>query len=177
LAPDPEDENNKLCLAGLVEGKFTSHFKNRIVDAYAKNKASKYLESSNAEGKVLVVGNGSFLQNRYDSVPDKMSGGYNYIPNAFNELRFDETVAQMQGVPPLIYGNQEFFQNMVDYMMGDNSVLDLRSKQIDIHAIDKEKVQLDAGFYKIVNMLLPSGIILLFAGLMLYLRKRKYTKN
>jgi hypothetical protein len=61
--------------------------------------------------------------------------------------------------------------------MGDNSVLDLRSKQIDIHAIDKEKVQLDAGFYKIVNMLLPSGIILLFAGLMLYLRKRKYTKN
>jgi gliding-associated putative ABC transporter substrate-binding component GldG len=177
LAPDPEDENNKLCLAGLVEGKFTSHYKNRIVDAYAKNKLSKYKESSTAEGKVLVVGNGTFLQNRYDSVPDKMTGTYNYIPNAFNELKFDETVAQMQGVPPLIYGNQEFFQNMVDYMMGDNSVLDLRSKQIDIHAIDKEKVQLDAGFYKFINMLLPSGIILVFAGLMLYLRKRKYTRN
>jgi len=177
LAPDPEDENNKLCLAGLVEGKFTSHFKNRIVDSYAKNKLSNYKESSVAEGKVLVVGNGSFLQNRYDSVPDKLSGKFNYIPNAFNELKFDETVAQMQGVPPLIYGNQEFFQNMVDYMMGDNSVLDLRSKQIDIHAIDKEKVQVDAGFYKFVNMLLPSGIILIFAALMLYLRKRKYTRN
>jgi ABC-2 type transport system permease protein len=85
--------------------------------------------------------------------------------------------AQMAGVPPLIYGNQEFFQNMVDYMMGDNSVLDLRSKQIDIHAIDKEKVQVDAGFYKVLNMILPSSIILAFAGLMLFLRKRKYTKN
>lgn len=177
LADDIEDENNKLCLAGLVEGRFTSHYKNRIVDSYAKNKLSKYLETSATEGKVLVVGNGAFLQNRYDSVPDRMAGGFKYVPNGFNELKFDEAVAQMQGVPPLIYGNQEFFQNMVDYMMGDNSVLDLRSKQIDIHAIDKEKVQVDAGFYKFLNMLLPSGIVLLFAVLMLYLRKRKYTRN
>lgn len=177
LAPNPEDENNKLCLAGLVEGKFTSHFKNRIVDAYAKNKLAKFKESSVAEGKVLVIGNGTFLANKYDSVPDQMGGGYRYTPRAFNELKFDETVAQMQGVPPLIYGNQEFFQNLVDYMMGDNSVLDLRSKQIDIHAIDKEKVQESAGFYKIMNMVLPSALILAFAALMLYLRKRKYTKN
>lgn len=177
LAPDPEDENNKLCLAGLVEGNFTSHFKNRIVETYTKSKYSKYKEASTAEGKVLVVGNGSFLENKYDSIPDKINGGYMYQPRAFNELKFDETVAQMQGVPPLIYGNQEFFQNMVDYMMGDNSVLDIRSKQIDIHAIDKEKVIADAGFYKIINMVLPSAIILLFATLMLYIRKRKYTRN
>lgn len=177
LAPDPESENNKLCLAGLVEGKFVSHFKNRIVDAYAKNKLSKYKESSEAEGKVLVIGNGTFLANKYDSVPDPTTGGYRYAPRAFNELKFDETVAQMQGVPPLIYGNQEFFQNLVDYMMGDNSVLDIRSKQIDIHAIDKEKVQVSAGFYKVINMMLPSIIILAFAGIMLYLRKRKYTRN
>lgn len=177
LAPDPTSESNKLCLAGLVEGKFTSHFKNRIIDTYTKNKLSNYKEASTAEGKVLVVGNGSFIQNKYDSIPDKMNGGYMYQPRAFNELKFDETVAQMTGVPPLIYGNQEFFQNMVDYMMGDNSVLDLRSKQIDIHAIDKEKVQADAGFYKIVNMVLPSAFILLFASFMLYIRKKKYTRN
>lgn len=177
LAPDPTDESNKLCLAGLVEGKFTSHFKNRIVEAFVKNKNSNYKEASVKEGKVLVVGNGSFIQNRYDSVPNPMGGKYNYRPNPFNELKFDEAVAQMPGVPALILGNQEFFQNMVDYMMGDNSVLDLRSKQIDIHAIDKEKVLSNAGFYKVINMILPSAIILIFAGLMMVLRKRKYTKN
>ncbi len=177
LAPDPESEANKLCLAGLVEGKFTSHFKNRIVESYANNKLAKYKENSTAEGKVFVIGNGTFLQNKYDSIPDPTIGGYRYTPRAFNELKFDETVAQMQGVPPLVYGNQEFFQNLVDYMMGDNSVLDLRSKQIDIHAIDKEKVQVDAGFYKVLNMALPSILILIFAAVMLYLRKRKYTRN
>lgn len=176
LAPDPTNEINKLCLAGLVEGKFTSHFKNRIVDTYAKNKLANYKDASVKEGKVLVIGNGSFIANKYDSVPDQF-GGFRYTPRAFNELKFDETVAQMQGVAPLIYGNQEFFQNMVDYMMGDNSVLDLRSKQIDIHAIDKEKVQAEAGFYKVMNMLLPSALILVFAIIMFYLRRRKYTRH
>jgi ABC-type uncharacterized transport system involved in gliding motility auxiliary subunit len=78
---------------------------------------------------------------------------------------------------PLVYGNQEFFQNLVDYMMGDNSVLDLRSKQIDIHAINKDKVKLEAGFYKVLNMALPSLLIVLMGLVFFYIRKRKYTRN
>lgn len=176
LAQDPTDENNKLCLAGLVEGSFQSHFKNRLVEAFAKNPESKFKEKSTAEGKLFVVGNGSFIENKYDSMPDK-KGGYLYRAKAFNELRFDEVMANIQGMQPLVYGNQEFFQNLVDYMMGDNSVLDLRSKQIDIHAIDKEKVKNEAGFYKVINMVLPSALIILLAVILLYIRKRKYTRN
>ena len=176
LAADPMDEDNKICLAGLVEGNFVSHFKNRIVDAFAKNPEVKYKEKSTVEGKVLVVGNGRFIQNRYDSIMDR-SGNYMYRSTAFNELKIDETLAQMPGMQPLIYGNQEFFQNIVDYMLGDNSVLDLRSKQIDIHAIDKDKVKSEAGFYKVLNMVLPGTLILIFALLMTFLRKRKYTGN
>jgi len=123
-----------------------------------------------------VVGNGSFIENKYDSMPDK-KGGYLYRAKAFNELRFDEAMANFQGMQPLVYGNQEFFQNLVDYMMGDNSVLDLRSKQIDIHAIDKEKVKNEAGFYKVINMVLPSALIVLLAFILLYVRKKKYTRN
>jgi ABC-2 type transport system permease protein len=175
LVQDPEDENNKICLAGMVEGVFDSHFKNRLVDAFAKNPAANFKDKSIAEGKVFVVGNGSFIENKYDSMPDK-KGGYLYKAKAFNELRFDETMSNIQGMQPLVYGNQEFFQNLVDYMMGDNSVLDLRSKQIDIHAIDKEKVKTEAGFYKLINITLPSGLIVLLALLLFYIRKKKYTK-
>ena len=177
LAPDPTAEENKICVAGLVEGKFKSHYKNRIVDTYVNNEISNYKDSSVAEGKVLVVGNGSFLKNAYDSIPDPMKGGYAYRPLPFNELKYDMAAAQIPGAPNLIYGNQEFFQNMVDYMTGDNSVLDLRSKQIDIRPIDKEKVKENANFYKVINMVLPSLIVILFAVLMLYLRRKKYTKN
>ncbi len=176
LVENPEDETNKLCLAGLVEGNFDSHYKNRIVDEYANNPETKYKEKSTSEGKIFVVGNGSFIANKYDSMPDK-KGGFLFRARAFNELRFDETMSKIEGMQPLVYGNQEFFQNLVDYMMGDNSVLDLRSKQIDVHAIDKDKVKLEAGFYKILNMALPSLLIILMGIVFFYIRRRKYTRN
>ena len=175
LAEDPKSEANKVCLAGLVEGQFTSHFKNRIIDAFAKNPDAKYREKSTSEGKVFAVGNGSFLKNYYDSMPGKY-GKMQYRPISFNNLRYDEVMAQMR-IQPLIYGNQEFFQNIVDYMMGDNSVLDIRSKQIDIHPIDKEKVKTSSSYYKILNMVLPSALVLMMAFLLFYLRKRRYARS
>ena len=84
----------------------------------------------------------------------------------------DPKLAEMR--IPLFFGNQEFFQNMVDYMMGDNSVLDIRSRQIDIRAIDNEKVKANAGFYKVINLLLPIGIILILAFVMATIRRKKY---
>ncbi|MBI2257702.1 MAG: gliding motility-associated ABC transporter substrate-binding protein GldG [Flavobacteriia bacterium] len=176
LVQNPEDENNKLCLAGLVEGYFESHFKNRLVDAFAKNPETKYKEKSSAEGKVLVMGNGRFIENKYDSIPDK-NGNWMYRAKAFNELRFDETMSNIPGMQPLVYGNQEFFQNLVDYMMGDQSVLDIRSKQIDIHALDKEKITAHATFYKWLNMSIPSLLILILAISVNYIRRRKYTRH
>jgi gliding-associated putative ABC transporter substrate-binding component GldG len=171
LALNPEDPSNKICLAGLAEGFFQSHFKNRIVDEFAKNPLIKYSEKSEKEGKVLLVGNGSFIQNAYDTMMGK--NGMMYKPKEYNDLRFDPKLMEM-GVE-IFYGNQEFFQNAVDYMLGDNSVLDIRSKQIDIHQIDNEKVTKSAGFYKLVNMLLPCILIVLLSVVFFYIRKRKYT--
>jgi ABC-2 type transport system permease protein len=175
LADNPESEENKKCIAGLSEGYFESHFKNRIVAEYAKNPIAKYQEKSTKEGKVFLIGNGRFIQNNYDSMPARDSGVYMYRPINFNELRMDPELAQM-GIP-LYFGNQEFFQNLVDYMMGDQSILDIRSRQIDIHEIDKEKVKAESGFYKVINVLLPVVIVVLFAWLMAFIRKRKYARN
>ena len=174
LVPNPQEEENKICLAGLVEGSFESHFKNRIVDAFAKNPLVKFKERSAKEGKVLLVGNGRFIANKADSMLNKDGKTMMYRPTQINDLRYNEELAQL-GVPHS-FGNQEFIQNMTDYMMGDHSIIDIRSKQIDIHAIDNEKVKLNASFYKIINLLIPCGSILLLAFLMHSLRKRKYAK-
>jgi len=171
LVIDPENEVNKLCIAGLAEGFFQSHYKNRIVDEFAKNPLIKYKEKSVKEGKVLLVGNGRFIQNDYDTMMGR--DGLMFKPKEYNDLRFDPKLMEM-GVE-IFYGNQEFFQNAVDYMMGDNSVLDIRSKQIDIHQIDNEKVTESASFYKWINMLLPCLIIVLLSLVFFYIRKRKYT--
>lgn len=175
LVANPGDEINKICLAGLAEGKFESHFKNRIIEEYANNPNSNYKQSGVKEGKVLLIGNGRFIENSYDSMPLKNGNGFMYRPTEFNELRMDPDLAQV-GVP-IYFGNQEFFQNAVDYMLGDNSVLDIRSRQIDIHKIDNEKVKNDASFYKVLNLLLPIALILLFAFVMNFIRKRKYIQR
>jgi hypothetical protein len=175
LIANPSSDLNKRCLAGLTEGRFESHYKNRIVEEFINNPSIHYLEKSSKEGKVLLIGNGRFIANSYDSMPSKDGKAYMYRPTEANDLRMDPELAQI-GVP-IYFGNQEFFQNTVDYMLGDNSVLDIRSRQIDIHAIDKEKIKADAGFYKIMNLLLPVAIVLLFALIMGYIRKRKYAKR
>lgn len=174
LAPNPESESNKKCIAGLAEGMFRSHFRNRIVDEYAKNPSVKLLDSSRVEGKIFVIGNGRFIANEYDSMPNKLGTGYMYRPKEVNTLQFNQDLINLK--IPHFFGNQEFFQNLTDYMMGDNSVLDIRSRQIDIHEIDTEKVKLEAGFYKIVNVGLPIIIILILAFILNFIRTRKYAK-
>jgi ABC-2 type transport system permease protein len=174
LIANPEDEVNMRCIAGLAEGYFESHFKNRIVEEFAHNPIAKYKEKSTKEGKVFLIGNGRFIENSYDSMPARDGNGFMYRPTEFNDLRIDKNLAQL-GIP-LYFGNQEFFQNLTDYMMGDNSVLDIRSRQIDIHAIDQEKVKAHANFYKVVNLLVPIALVLIFALIMAYLRKNRYAK-
>ena len=175
LVANPKDEVNKRCVAGLSEGFFDSHFKNRIVEEFSKNPLSKFNERSTKEGKVFVVGNGRFIANSYDSMPTRDGKGFMYRPTEINDLRMDKDLAQL-GVP-VYFGNQEFFQNLTDYMMGENSVLDIRSRQIDIHAMDTEKVKTFAGFYKFINIFVPIVVVLIFAIVIAYLRRRRYSSN
>ena len=175
LVENPEDEINKLCVAGLSEGFYQSHFKNRIVAEFANSKDANYLEESQKETKILVVGNGSFIRNSYDAILDpKKINSYLYRPIAINELKVDAELAQRR--IPIVFGNKELFQNIVDYMMGDNSVLDIRSRQIDIKEIDKEKIKSAALFYKSINMLTPLLVILALAFVMNWIRLRRYTR-
>lgn len=173
LAQTPGLEENKKCLAGLSEGMFQSHYKTRIVEEYTSNPDAQFITESEKEGKVILVGNGRFIANRYDSTVHNMTGQVVYLPIDFPDLRMDEELYRLNF--PIIFGNQEFFQNMVDYIMGDNSVLDIRSRQIDVRRIDNAKVQKSAGFYKIINLLVPSALLIVLATVFGYIRRRRYT--
>lgn len=172
LIDNPGIDKNKICLAGIVEGKFKSHFQNRITKEFTENKDSKYKQTSAKEGKVLLVGNGTFIANEYDSLKNEKTGQYMYRPKAFNELKFNKTLAELK--KPMYYGNQEFFENIVDYMLGENSILDTRSRQIDVKSLDQEKLKTMAGTLKIINFLFPILLILIFALLWNYTRSKRY---
>ena len=174
LVPNPESETNKKCLAGLAEGMFQSHFRNRIVESFVNNPEIHYYEKSQSEGKVMLIGNGRFIMNSYDSTPSRTGNSYQYRPKNVNDLQFSQELINLK--IPHFFGNQEFFQNMTDYMMGDNSVLDIRSRQIDIHEMDKDRVKSHAGMYRMLNIGIPILSILVLAILFIYMRRRKYTQ-
>jgi gliding-associated putative ABC transporter substrate-binding component GldG len=174
LVNNPEDKNNKLCLAGLTEGKFKSYFRNKVVVELSKDPKRKYLNEGIKDGKVVLIGNGSWLKNSYDSIQGK-NGKFMYKPIGINDLKYDPKLAEMN--VPLIFGNQEFLQNLVDYMMGENSIIDIRSKQIDLRPINKQKVQKQAGLIRIVNVLAPVISIILLGFVFYYIRKRKYAQS
>lgn len=177
---NPEDPINKITLAAMIEGTIPSHFINRDViinvDTMASYIPANYRKKqlkSKEETKVFVVGNGTFIANEYDSI--FRGGKYEYVsspPFPFNALKYSK-VNDLNG-RPLIYGNQEFIQNMVDYMMGDNSVLDIRSRQIEFKEMDKMKLQAEGSSIRYMNLFLPITLVGFIAALMMLSRKRKY---
>lgn len=174
LVPYPNREDNKKCLAGLTEGKYESHFKSRLVDNFKNNPDSKFLEESNKEGKVLVIGNAHFMENKFDSMPNKMTGQMMYRPKQLNDLQRNNDLLKV-GYQHF-FGNQEFIQNTVDYMMGDHSVLELRSRQVEIRNLDESKVKIMANTLKFINVVIPVLMIIILGIILGFIRKRKYGK-
>ena len=176
LVPNPTAETNKRTLGAVAEGKFQSRFRNRVTDEYIKSvsndkdlKQYKFLSNSEKPGRVLLIGNGRFISNSVRLDERGIPGPY------FPSLSADEEMT-MYSRKYVLIGNQEFFQNMVDYMMGEGSVLGLRSRKVDIYALDKNKIKKDGQFYKLMNIIIPLLIVGVLAVFMLYYRKRKYAK-
>jgi ABC-2 type transport system permease protein len=91
----------------------------------------------------------------------------------------------MQGNRPLelgfdkwtntFYGNKEFLLNTVNFLLDDNGLINIRSKDISVPFLDPLKVSENRFFWQWLNLLLPLGLITLFGLLFNYFRKRKYT--
>lgn len=170
----PNDNENKLMLGGVVQGKFESAYKNRIVSTYLDDPNASFIPESTKPGKIMVVGNGTFFENEYyDStyVPEKNS--YRYYPRLPRKGEIDELFSYN----PISVGNFQFFENCVDYMCGENTLLAIRSRTIDLHPTNKLKVEKEGTFLKIINILIPVALILLLAALIFILRRYKYVKK
>ena len=169
---DPNNENNRSMLGGIVEGEFESAFKNRIVSSYAESPDSKILGKSSAPGKIMVIGNGTFFKNTYyDSIAVPQENRYRYVPRLPREREIDELFAGRA------FGNFEFFENCIDYMLGESTLLSIRSRTIDLHPTDKLKIEKHGAFYKFINIAIPLLFIIVMALVVFAIRKYKYVKK
>lgn len=150
----PTDYLNKgnIPLSVLLEGSFHSMFENRVLPFDQKS-----FESKGKENKMIVISDGDLIKNQLDK---------NFQPV---ELGYDQRSGNL-------YDNKDFLINCVNYLLDDTGLINIRSKDLDLPLLDKEKVYENYTAIQFITIGLPILILALFGILFTFLRKRKYSK-
>lgn len=155
-----------LPIAVLFEGSYNSLYKNRTapIDTELIPKQFSPLYSSDST-KIIVISDGDIFKNEIeirenDTIPKPMHY-YKYF-----------------AVDKRIYtGNKDFFLNSVNYLCGDQELLNIRSRELKIRLLNKTRVVNERTYWQILNIAAPILILIIIAGVVLFIRKQKFGKK
>ena len=149
----PEEYAGKglLPVAVMMEGKFNSAYQNRVLPF-----ADKTFQSSGKETKMIIISDGDVIKNQLDKG----------MPL---ELGFDKWTNQL-------YGNKEFLLNCVNYLLDDNGLINIRSKDVNLPLLNKEEVYTNYTSAQLITVGLPILILAIFGFLFTFLRKKRYSR-
>ena len=166
---EPEHEKFKkanIPVAVLLEGKFQSLFSNRLSQAMndsLQNIGAIFMSQCIADNKMIVVADG-------DIVLNSVIKGNQPIPMGINPFTFG---SQRE----FAFANKEFLQNCLDYLINTSNLTEAKAKDYTLRLLDKKKVESEKTTWQVINILVPVILVLLFALLFQFIRKRKYTIN
>lgn len=151
----PQDYINKgnIPLSVLLEGSFHSAFENRVLPF----KENSFLAKGKPT-KMIVIADGDLARNQLDK---------NMMPV---ELGYDQRTGNL-------YDNKDFMMNCINYLLDDTGLINIRSKDVNLPLLDKEKVYKNYSFTQFITIGLPILILLVFGFVFTYIRKRKYGKQ
>ena len=142
----------KLPIAVLLEGEFESVFKNRILP---KNQKSDFVSQSK-KTQMIVVSDGDLIRNSVSNNGDIYPLGY----DRFIKYTYP--------------GNKKFIMNSIHFLCDETGLTQLKSKEIKLRLLDKEKIKNNKTFIQLINILLPLIILLIFAFIFTKMKKKKY---
>lgn len=149
-SPNHYIKTGNIPLAVLLEGSFHSMFENRVLPFEQAT-----FQGTGKKNKMIVISDGDVIKNQLDK---------NFQPV---ELGYDQRSGNL-------YDNKDFLLNCVNYLLDDTGLINIRSKDLDLPLLDKEKVFENYTQTQVITIGLPLLILVLFGGLFTYLRKRKY---
>lgn len=137
----------------LLEGRFTSLYKNRFAPDSAENKTVK---QESEPTKIIVFSDGDIPRNEID----RRNG--QPLP-----LGYDPLSQQT-------FSNKDFVMNALAYLIDEKGVIDSRNKEITLRPLDKFRIQEEKFFWQMLNLVLPIVVIIGFGILRFWWRKKKY---
>ncbi len=148
--PDPEMyPQGKYPLAVLLEGEFTSVYNNRITPFDLENHKDK-----SPKTQQIIISDGDVLKNETQK-------------GQTLSLGFDRFTGDT-------YGNKTFLINALNYLLGDQDLVKLRNKKINIPMLDANKIENSSSTWQILNIGLGLIIIGIFGGFILWYRKARF---
>jgi gliding-associated putative ABC transporter substrate-binding component GldG len=145
-------------VALLLEGQFKSVFRNRNAGQIIPGWKDK-LQSLSIPNKMIIVADGDMIANDV-----RMTAKGPMI----TALGYDKYSRQS-------FGNKEFIVNAINFLVDENGLIEMRSKEFKLRLLDKKRLSEEKVKWKVINTLVPVIIVLLFAMFFQYRRKRKYT--
>ncbi|WP_348797339.1 gliding motility-associated ABC transporter substrate-binding protein GldG [Flavobacterium adhaerens] len=150
----PADYQNKgnIPMAVLLEGSFQSMFSNRVLpfdDASFSN--------TGKPNKMIVISDGDLIKNQMDKTGQPV------------ELGYDQRSGNL-------YDNKDFMMNCVNYLLDDTGLINIRSKDLDLPLLDREKVYENYTFTQFLTIGVPFLILLVFGIGFTFLRKKIYSR-
>ena len=142
-------------LAVMLEGTFTSYFKNRPIEQSFKEHPELGYRASSDSTKILVISDGDFAENPITASGQPLQLGADRYSNVF-------------------FDNKRFLLNAVNYLLGDDAIIPVRSKKVEMRLLNKEKMKTEGDFYAWLNLLLPISIVVIIGLTFFFIRKFRY---
>jgi gliding-associated putative ABC transporter substrate-binding component GldG len=153
--------NPQLYLAGpqpvgyLLEGKFTSLFRNRRAP---EGVANTQVQEQGVETKIAVFSDGDLVRN---DVNPRTGQAYELGFDRFNNVTF---------------ANKELALNTIHYLLEAEGLINVRSKEIALRPLDRVRVREERTYWQLLNLVAPIVLLGVFGVCRYYLRKRKYER-
>jgi ABC-2 type transport system permease protein len=144
-----------IAMGYLLEGKFTSLYKNRFAPEGVET--ANFTEES-LPTKLVVMADGDLAR---------------------NDVNPRDGNPQPLGLDPFTqytFSNQDLLLNTVAYMLDENGLIKARNKEVKVRPLDKIKIKNERTFWQVLNLGLPVFVIIVFGFARAYWRRLKYSR-
>jgi gliding motility-associatede transport system auxiliary component len=159
LIPDEKAFNkSNLPVAVLLEGEFSSAFRNRTISNIVEDNDFQ-IKTESSKTRMIVIADADIIRNEV-----RRTG----IQETPLPLGRDKYTGE-------IFGNRDFLINCLNYLVDDNGIMELRSRELKLRLLNTSKIKSEKLKWQMVNTLGPVFIVILAGLLYGFFRRRRYT--
>ena len=75
------------------------------------------------------------------------------------------------------FGNRDFLLNCMNYLLDDEGVMGVRSREVRLRLMDFDEITEHRGKWQLINLVIPVVLVIIFGIIYIVVRKRKYSSK